>query len=78
MGRRAAAIAGAACVAAAMGGMSPAAASGPVARTADRDCSDFANQRDANRYFRSIGGPGSDPDRLDADGDGKACVISPR
>ena len=27
----------------------------------DRDCADFANQRAAQLYFLSIGGPGSDP-----------------
>lgn len=42
---------------------------------ADRDCSDFSNQRDAQRYFKAKGG--NDPDRLDADGDGKACDSLP-
>ena len=49
----------------------------PLARAADRDCSDFANQRDAQNYFLSIGGPSSDPDRLDGDGDGTACDSLP-
>jgi endonuclease YncB( thermonuclease family) len=52
-------------------------AGGPVARSADRDCSDFANQRDAQNYFLSLGGPASDPDRLDGDGDGIACDSLP-
>ena len=56
-------------------GAAPASAQG--ARAADRDCSDFSNQREAQNYFESIGGPGSDPDRLDADGDGSACDSLP-
>lgn len=51
----------------------PAGAKGPEARSADRDCSDFSNQAAAQRYFIERGGPDSDPDRLDADGDGIAC-----
>jgi endonuclease YncB( thermonuclease family) len=47
------------------------------AAAADRDCSDFANQRDAQNYFLSKGGPGRDPDHLDADGDGIACESNP-
>jgi len=59
-------------------GLQPASASSPGARASgDRDCSDFSNQRDAQEYFRSRGGPDSDPDRLDADGDGKACDSLP-
>lgn len=50
-------------------------ASGQQARAADRDCSDFSNQGEAQRYFDRIG-PG-DPDRLDADGDGRACDSLP-
>jgi endonuclease YncB( thermonuclease family) len=49
----------------------------PVARAADRDCSDFANQRAAQNYFLSRGGPNRDPDRLDGDGDGRACQSLP-
>jgi endonuclease YncB( thermonuclease family) len=52
-------------------------ASDAQAQAADRDCADFANQRDAQDYFLSIGGPSSDPDRLDGDGDGKACDSLP-
>lgn len=43
----------------------------------DRDCGDFATQARAQRYFLSIGGPTSDRDRLDADGDGVACEGRP-
>ena len=60
-----------------LAGIGAAPASAQDAHTADRDCSDFSNQRDAQRYFRSIGGPGSDPDRLDGDGDGRACDSLP-
>lgn len=49
------------------------ASGGPVARASDLDCSDFSSQGEAQDYFLRIGGPGSDPDRLDADGDGSAC-----
>lgn len=45
------------------------------AAAADRDCSDFSSQLDAQRYFNAKGG--NDPDRLDADGDGKACDSLP-
>jgi len=48
-----------------------------AARASDRDCSGFASQREAQRYFESRGGPNSDPDRLDADGDGRACDSLP-
>ena len=47
------------------------------AAAADRDCSDFANQRDAQNFFLSHGGPGRDPDHLDGDGDGIACESNP-
>lgn len=53
----------------------PAPASAAQARAADRDCSDFSTQGEAQRYFDRIG-PG-DPDRLDADGDGRACDSLP-
>ena len=43
----------------------------------DRDCGDFATQRQAQLYFISIGGPAVDPDRLDSDGDGIACESNP-
>jgi endonuclease YncB( thermonuclease family) len=47
------------------------------AAAADRDCSDFANQRDAQNFFLSHGGPSHDPDHLDSDGDGIACESNP-
>ncbi|MFN8160133.1 MAG: thermonuclease family protein [Solirubrobacterales bacterium] len=47
------------------------------ARAADRDCSDFPNQRAAQTYFISRGGPRRDPDHLDSDGDGVACETLP-
>src|SRR4051794_12965232 len=49
----------------------------PVAHAADRDCADFSSQRDAQNYFISRRGPGSDPDRLDGDDDGVACESLP-
>jgi hypothetical protein len=52
------------------------AANHPV-HASDRDCPDFANQAAAQAYFVSLGGPASDPDRLDADGDGIACESLP-
>lgn len=50
-------------------------ASAVPASAADLDCSDFSSQASAQNYFISRGGPTSDPDGLDADGDGIACVI---
>ena len=55
----------------------PAQASGPRANAADLDCSDFSTQADAQSYFVSLGGPSSDPDQLDGDGDGIACELNP-
>lgn len=52
-------------------------ASGQAAKGADRDCSDFATQAEAQAFFISRGGPGSDPHRLDFDGDGRACEYLP-
>jgi endonuclease YncB( thermonuclease family) len=49
----------------------------PPASAADRDCSDFDNQRQAQNYFIDRGGPRRDPDRLDADGNGVACESLP-
>ncbi|MFL5953640.1 MAG: thermonuclease family protein [Gaiellaceae bacterium] len=49
----------------------------PRAHAADRDCADFSSQREAQDYFLSIGGPTSDPDRLDGDSDGQACDSLP-
>ena len=61
----------------AAGAMVLLAATPPPARAADRDCADFANQRAAQEYFVSRGGPGRDPDHLDSDGDGTACETLP-
>lgn len=52
-------------------------APGAWSATADRDCSDFANQAAAQRFFVSAGGPQSDPHRLDSNGDGVACESLP-
>ena len=43
----------------------------------DRDCSDFDAWQAAQDFFLSAGGPGSDPHRLDGDGDGVACEDLP-
>ncbi len=37
------------------------------------NCSDFANAAQAQRFFLASGGPASDPNDLDRDGDGMAC-----
>jgi endonuclease YncB( thermonuclease family) len=50
---------------------------GPASAHVDKDCADFSTQADAQAYFLSLGGPSSDPDRLDADGDGIACDSLP-
>lgn len=41
------------------------------------NCSDFASQAAAQHYFLAHGGPSSDPEGLDADGDGIACESNP-
>ena len=41
------------------------------------NCSDFATQEAAQSYFLAHGGPGSDPEGLDADHDGIACEHLP-
>lgn len=43
----------------------------------DRNCSDFPTQADAQTFFEAAGGPGADPHRLDADGDGVVCESLP-
>jgi hypothetical protein len=49
-----------------------------LAQAADKDCSDFATQAEAQAYFKSIGGSASNnADRLDADSDGIACEDLP-
>ena len=44
-------------------------------QVADKDCSDFSTQAEAQRFFEQAG-PG-DPHRLDGDGDGVACESLP-
>lgn len=39
----------------------------------DKDCRDFATQAEAQTYYVGKGGPGIDPDGLDADRDAVAC-----
>lgn len=56
--------------------LAPSAGAGP-ATAPDLDCADFPNQAAAQSYFLSRGGPASDPDRLDSDGDGIACELNP-
>ncbi len=49
-------------------------------RTASRDtrnCSDFDTWPEAQAFFEEQGGPGSDPHKLDRDGDGIACQSLP-
>lgn len=53
------------------------AADGHAVSKLDKDCADFPTQAAAQRYFLSRGGPQSDPDALDADGDGIACESNP-
>jgi hypothetical protein len=55
--------------------LAPGALANPSAGAADRDCSDFDSQRQAQRYFIDRGGPRRDPDRLDADGNGVALRV---
>lgn len=48
----------------------------PASAAADRDCGDFATQRQAQTFFEAHD-PASDPHRLDSDGDGVACEDLP-
>ncbi len=50
--------------------------SAPAQATADRDCADFANQAEAQRFYLAHN-PSADPHRLDADHDGRACDSLP-
>jgi hypothetical protein len=59
-------------VAALLGLMSPLAAA-----RSDKDCADFPSQKAAQIFFIKHGGLRYDPDRLDADHDGKACEDNP-
>lgn len=43
----------------------------------DYDCSDFSTQAEAQRFFKSEGGPWEDYHNLDRDGDGVACESLP-
>ncbi len=44
----------------------------------DKDCSDFDTRREAQRYFESQGGSATnDVDKLDGNGNGKACESLP-
>lgn len=49
----------------------------PSAQAEDRDCGHFSTQAEAQAYFIALGGPASDPDRLDGDSDGIACEALP-
>lgn len=46
------------------------------ARAADRDCSDFESQAQAQAFFDAHN-PAKDPHNLDGDGDGRACETLP-
>lgn len=43
----------------------------------DKDCSAFKTQKEAQVFYISQGGPGSDPHKLDQDKDGVACESLP-
>jgi endonuclease YncB( thermonuclease family) len=49
----------------------------PSASAQDRDCGHFSDQAAAQAHFIALGGPASDPDRLDGDSDGIACESLP-
>jgi hypothetical protein len=48
----------------------------PAVAFYDRDCADFATQRQAQRFYKNHN-PRRDPHRLDADRDGIACEDLP-
>lgn len=75
--RLAAIVLGFLVVLAGVGLVAPHAGAAPVRAVKDLDCGDFGSQASAQDYFLSIGGPSSDPDNLDADGDGIACESLP-
>ncbi|GAA1919304.1 thermonuclease family protein [Nocardioides marmoribigeumensis] len=58
------------------GVLSTLAGAGPAAAL-DYDCSDFSTQAQAQKVYLDAGGPRSDPYRLDADDDGRACDSLP-
>ena len=48
-------------------------------KTTDRyNCSDFATQAEAQRFFLKAGGPSKDTNHLDGDHDGVACEDLPK
>lgn len=51
-------------------------AASPAAAFYDRDCSDFATHRQAQRFFKKHH-PNRDPHGLDGDNDGLACESLP-
>ena len=51
-------------------------AGSPAQAVADKDCSDFSTQAEAQTFFEN-NNPSADPHALDADGDGKACESLP-
>lgn len=57
--------------------INPPVQSGTSNVSGDKDCTDFATHAQAQTFFISQGGPGSDPHRLDSDGDGLACESLP-
>jgi hypothetical protein len=54
-----------------LGGVGP-----QSAFASDRDCADFDNQRQAQRFFHRHR-PHRDPHNLDSDNDGRACESNP-
>jgi hypothetical protein len=44
----------------------------------DRNCTDFATQREAQAFYIAAGGPAADSHRLDADNNGIACENLPQ
>ena len=57
--------------------IAPTPTSEPTPDVDTHNCSDFATQPEAQAFFESEGGPGSDPHRLDGNGDGIACESLP-
>jgi hypothetical protein len=67
----------AAALALAVAALIAVAATAPAAAFQDKDCADFKNHKQAQRYYKKHGGPKYDPSRLDADHDGIACEDLP-
>jgi endonuclease YncB( thermonuclease family) len=59
------------------GVLSTLAGAGAASAAVDYDCGDFSTQAQAQKVYVQAGGPSSDPYRLDADDDGKACDSLP-